>query len=127
MANYANQKTITLEKTTIDLIHSNRKENANELFLYSTSWKYIQNAKKILSEAGFTVWLYFLKWSGFKEGENIKTKDFSPVQVKEEFGISENGARNGFQNLVDKGCLIKIEGKANSYKFTPIPTKDVVP
>lgn len=119
MANYANQKTVKI--TNVELIYSSDDDTE---FLHSVKWKYIQNAKKVLSEAGFTVWLYFLKWSGTaKKGVN---KDFSPVQVKEEFGISENGARNGFQNLIDKGCLIKVEDKKNLYIFTPIPTKDVV-
>lgn len=119
MANYANQKTVKI--TNVECMYSD--ENSGELFLHSIKWKYIQHAKKVLSEAGFTVWLYFLKWSGTaKRNEN---KDFSPVQVKEEFGISENGARNGFQNLIDVGCLIKVEDKKNLYIFNPIPTKDV--
>lgn len=115
MANYANQKTVKI--TNINTIYSD--ETSGDHFLHSIKWKYIQAAKKILSESGFTVWLYFLKWSG------IEQKDFSPSQIREEFGISENGARNGFDDLIRKGYISKIEGKKNLYIFTPVSTTEV--
>ena len=95
-------------------------EKSSDLFLHSIKWKYIQAAKKILTDSGFVVWLYFLKWSGNEQ------KDFSPAQVKEEFGISENGARNGFDDLIRKGYISKIEDKKNLYVFTPVSTTEVV-
>lgn len=119
MANYANQKTVRI--TNIPTIYSD--ETSGDLFLHSVKWKYIMAAKKILTDSGFTVWLYFLKWSGMTE--QGKTKDFSPAQVKEEFGISENGARNGFDDLARKGYLSKVEGKTNLYTFTPVSTTEV--
>lgn len=115
MANYANQKTVKI--TNINSIYSD--ESSGELFLHSVKWKYIQAAKKILTDSGFVVWLYFLKWSG------IEQKDFSPAQIKEEFGISENGARNGFEDLMRKGYISKIEDKKNLYIFTPVSTTEV--
>lgn len=116
MANYANQKTVKI--TNINNIYSD--ERSGDAFLHSIKWKYIQAAKKILTDSGFTVWLYFLKWSGSER------KDFSPAQIKEEFGISENGARNGFEDLVRKGYISKIEDKNNLYVFTPISATEVV-
>lgn len=121
MANYANQKTVKI--TNISTIYS---DESGDLFLHSVKWKYIQAAKKILSDSGFTVWLYFLKWSGLAAREEGKqTKDFSPVQVKEEFGISENGARNGFKELELKGYITKDVDKRNLYVFTPISATEV--
>ena len=119
MANYANQKSIKI--TNVPTIYSD--ENSGDLFLHSIKWKYIMAAKKILSDSGFTVWLYLLKWSGV--AEQGKNKDFSPAQVKEEFGISENSARNGFDDLVRKGYITKVEDKTNLYVFTPISTTEV--
>lgn len=115
MANYANQKKVTI--THINAIYSD--ETSGDQFLHSIKWKYVQAAKKILSDSGFTVWLYFLKWSG------LDKKDFSPAQVKEEFGLSENGARNGFDDLIRKGYILKEDEKKNSYIFTPISTTEV--
>lgn len=123
MANYANQKTVKI--TNVSAMYSD--ENSGDLFLHSIKWKYIQAAKKILSDSGFTVWLYFLKWDGVNKKEiGKRTKDFSPAQVHEEFGISENGARNGFAELERKGYLMKEIGKQNVYIFTPISTIEVV-
>ena len=115
MANYANQKTVLINNITA--IYSDEK--SGDLFLHSIKWKYIQAAKKILTDSGFTVWLYFLKWSGSER------KDFSPAQIKEEFGISENGARNGFEDLIRKGYISKIEDKTNLFIFTPVSTTEV--
>ena len=119
MANYANQKTVKI--TNIPAIYSD--ETSGDLFLHSIKWKYIMAAKKILTDSGFTVWLYFLKWSGM--ADQGKNKDFSPAQVKEEFGLSENGARNGFEDLLRKGYLSKVTDKTNLYIFTPVSTKEV--
>ena len=116
MANYANQKTVKI--TNVTAIYN---DNSSDLFLHSIKWKYIQAARKILSDCGFTVWLYFLKWSGTEN----QLKDFSPAQVKEEFGISENGARNGFKELELKGYLKKEPTRKNLYIFTPISTTEV--
>lgn len=116
MANYANQKSVLI--TNVNAIYSD--EASGELFLHSVKWKYIQAAKKILTDSGFVVWLYFLKWSG------TERKDFSPAQIKEEFGISENGARNGFEDLARKGYISKVEDKRNLYIFTPVSTTEVV-
>lgn len=119
MANYRNQKVVRI--TNVSAIYNNDESNAKgELFLHSVQWRFIQAAKKILTESGFTVWLYFLKWSGMSE-----PKDFSPAQVKEEFGLSENGARNGFDDLLKNGYLSKFEGRKNLYVFTPISTTQV--
>lgn len=118
MANYANQKVVKI--TNVSSIYSD--ETSGELFLHSVKWKYIQAARKILTDSGFTVWLYFLKWSGLKEHE---AKDFSPAQIHEEFGLSENGARNGFNDLIRNGYLIKDQNKKNLYIFTPISTNNV--
>lgn len=116
MANYANQKTVKI--TNITTIYN---DNSGDLFLHSIKWKYIQAARKILSDCGFTIWLYFIKWSGVDN----QIKDFSPVQANEEFGISENGARNGFKELESKGYLIKDPDKKNLYIFTPISVNEV--
>jgi hypothetical protein len=122
MANYANQKSVWINN--VSSIYS---DGSSDLFLHSVKWKYIQAAKKILSESGFTVWLYFLKWSGLRDKTtgNPIPKDFSPVQVHEEFGLSENGARNGFKELEQKGYISQVEGKRNSYTFTPISATEV--
>ncbi|MBQ3423285.1 MAG: hypothetical protein IJH34_16880 [Romboutsia sp.] len=124
MANYANQKTVWINNITT--IYSDEK--SGDLFLHSVKWKYIQAAKKILTDSGFTVWLYFLKWSGIRDKTTGKptSKDFSPAQVHEEFGISENGARNGFTDLLNKGYLKKRDDKINVYDFTPVSTTEVV-
>lgn len=117
MANYANQKLVYI--TNVKQIHSDEPQNAGEQFLYSTSWKYITAASKILSHTAFKVWLYFIKWDGKGQVE------FSPVDVCESFGVSETSARRAFTELEKFGYLNKIEDKTNAYTFTPIATKTV--
>lgn len=117
MANYANQKLVYI--TNVKQIHSDEPQNKGEQFLYSTSWKYIMAASKILSHTAFKVWLYFLKWDGKGQVE------FSPVDVYESFGVSETSARRAFTELEEYGYLNKVEDKKNTYNFTPIATKAV--
>lgn len=117
MANYANQKIVNI--TNVKAIHSDEPQNQGEQFLYSTSWKYIMAASKILSHTAFKVWLYFLKWDGKGQVE------FSPVDVFNTFGVSETSARRAFTELEQYGYLYKIENKNNVYNFTPVATKTV--
>ena len=117
MANYANQKLVYI--TNVKQIHSDEPQNKGDKFLYSTSWKYIMAASKILSHTAFKVWLYFLKWDG--NGQ----VDFSPAGVYEDFGVSESSARRAFSELEQCGYLNKVENKKNVYTFTPVATKAV--
>ena len=107
MANYANQKIVNI--TNVKAIHSDEPQNQGEQFLYSTSWKYIMAASKILSHTAFKVWQV----------------EFSPVDIFNTFGVSETSARRAFTELEQCGYLYKIENKNNVYNFTPIATKTV--
>lgn len=110
MANYANQKTIILNNQSV----ISHKENDNKRFLKATNWEYLEAAGRHLKGENFKVYMYFLSWYG-------KDKiDYSPTEVSERWGIGVSTARGAIENLVNKGYLVPVEGKLNTYNFYPV-------
>ncbi len=108
MANYANQKRIILGHLE-DITH---KEGTQEQWIRSLKIEPIKEAMRVLNGNGFKLWIYLLSW----EGQGYY--DFSPANIAKTLNISDEGARNARQELVNKGYL--IQNKENIYEFFPI-------
>ena len=108
MANYANQKRIQLGH----LGNIVAKADAKEAFLPPTRWDPLKAAMRILNGNAYKLWVYLLSW----EGQGYY--DFSPSNLSKELSISDQGARNARQELIDKGYLVPI--KNGTYEFFPI-------
>ena len=44
----------------------------------------------------------------------------SPAAIRKELGLGENGATSARKELEAKGYITPIEGKENTYVFTPV-------
>lgn len=112
MANYANQKTICLK----DLEKITHKEgDKHNRFIQPIDFKYEAAAMRRLNGNAFKLWRYLLRWYG-----NPQRYDFSPAALKEELGLGKNGPATAFDELIRWGYLTPVEGKNNTYNFTPI-------
>jgi hypothetical protein len=110
MANYSNQLRINL--TNFEKIA--HKEKDGNRFIQPINFKYEAAAMRNLNGNAFKLWRYFLRWYG---------KDhffFSPAAVRKELGLGENGATTARKELETKGYLTSVEGKNNTYVFTPV-------
>lgn len=107
MANYANQKTIKINRTTPKVGDGNRF-----LQIYETS---ICEASKNLTPNGFKLYLYL---ATNKDGYNA---DYSPQAFANKYGVGIDSARRITQNLIDNGYLIHLGG--NKYEFYETPQK----
>lgn len=110
MANYSNQLRIDLK----DLEKITHKNGDGNRFIQSINFKYEAAAMRNLNGNAFKVWRYLLRWYG---------KDhfyFSPAAIKKELGLGENGATTARKELEQKGYIKQVEGKENTYIFTPV-------
>lgn len=114
MANYANQKRITLSNLT-DIKH--REGVKGEHWLQPTKWEPIKEAMRILNGNAFKLWMYLLSW----EGQGYY--DFSPSDIAKTLSMSDEGARKARNELIEKGYLIEMEN--NKMVFYPISRTNV--
>ena len=77
-------------------------EHDNEQFLQPTKWEPLKEAMRNLSGNGFKLYMYLLSWEG------QKYYDFSPSGIHKSLHISDEGARNARDELIDKGYIILI-------------------
>jgi len=110
MANYANQKRIRLGH--IGSIAA--KGNSGEAFLAPIRWEPLKAPMRILNGNAYKLWMYLLSW----EGQGYY--DFSPASLAKELNVSDQGARNAKQELIDKGYLVPCAD--GSYEFFPVST-----
>ncbi len=110
MANYANQKRIRLGH----LGSIAAKGNSGEAFLAPIRWEPLKAPMHILNGNAFKLWVYLLSW----EGQGYY--DFSPANLAKELNVSDQGARNAKQELIDKGYLVPCAD--GSYEFFPVST-----
>ena len=110
MANYANQKKIQLGH--LRDIGANTYEK--EAFLPPTKWSSLKAPMRILNGNAFKLWMYLLSW----EGQGYY--EFSPANLAKELNMSDQGARNARQELIDKGYLIPYPDNPNLLEFFPI-------
>lgn len=109
MANYANQLTIKLQiDKTIRQTGENKDPFAPWVF-----WKYKKAAMLKLTGNGYKLWEYMYSWAG--NGQFY----LSPTQINKEIGISEKGLRLARKELENYNCLKPVDGKNNTYVFTP--------
>ena len=106
MANYANQKTITINREAVE-----QKVKGKQFLLAYT--ENIAAAARALNGAGFKLYLYFLSnQDGF-------TKDYSPQHFENIYGVSHSSAKRAFQELEEAGYLEL--NKKNQYTFYEVP------
>lgn len=101
MANYANQKRITLGNLN-DIKHH---EGAKEQWLQPTKWEPIKEAMRILNGNAFKLWIYLLSW----EGQGYY--DFSPADIAKTLKMSDEGARTARRELIEKGYIVEVDEK----------------
>lgn len=111
MANYRNQKTIQIEPFG-ELQHMGAEDK--QQFLLALNWDALLNIMTDLDPPTYILWQYLLKWRG-KDGGY----DFSPADLKINFGWSENSSRKYLKNLEELGYL--IEKTKNKYVLIPYP------
>lgn len=109
MANYANQKRITINGDILNKVAHQR----DGPFLRAIDWKYIEVAQQVLSGNELDLLIYLLKWAG--QGYC----DFSPKDVEMRTQLSKSTIHRSFQTLCDLG-YIKQTGP-NSYSMDLFP------
>ena len=114
MPNYSNQLRINL--TELDKI--THKENDGCRFIQPINFKWEAAAMRNLNGNAFKIWRYLLRWYG------KSYFFFSPAAIRKELGLGENGATSARKELEAKGYIIPIEGKENTYTFTPVLPAD---
>lgn len=113
MAKYPHQKTIKLGHLD-DIKHD---FGSKEAFLQNTKWEPLKEAMRLLTGNGFKLYMYLLSWDGNKK------YDFSPAGIAKALNISDEGARNAKDELINKGfCVILSE---NVSEFYPISRTNV--
>jgi hypothetical protein len=110
MANYANQKRIVLGHLR-DIAAAPYE---HEAFLPPLRWAPIKVPLHDLNGNAFKLWVYLLSW----EGQGYY--DFSPANLAKELSMSDQGARNARQELIDKGYLRPSNTNPNILEFFPI-------
>lgn len=100
-----NQRKLTINRTM-------PQKGINEPFLQVYT-KNIQAASKNLNGIAFKIFVYLLC------NANKYELWYSPATISEACGISVDGARNGFKELLEKGYIAQI-GK-NKYSFYETP------
>jgi len=113
MANYANQKVFLIQELG-ELQHTIQEQDKNKSFLVALNWDKLLNVMIDLDPPEFVLWLYILKWRGKDRGYN-----FSPADLEEHFGWSENSSRKYRQGLEKKKYLVPIS--KTFYNFIPYP------
>lgn len=114
MGQYANQKTINIDLSSIE-----HHENIKEQWLKPLKWNPLIEAMGILTGNEFKIYMYLMKWAGGK-----KQYFFSPVDIAIRLDIGEDTARKAIKTLINYGYL--IEKSKNIYNFNPAPAvKDV--
>lgn len=105
MAHYANQKTITINREA-------PKAGCGKQYLsiYSDS---LAKAARLLSSVGFKLYLYLAS------NQNNYTKDYSPRDFANVYGVSYESARKAPQNLIDNGYLVPTEGNKLAFYEEP--------
>lgn len=81
-------------------------------FLKSVYWAPLKEAMRNLSGNGYKLYMYLLSWDG-EEYYN-----FSPATIAKELHMSDEGARNARDELINKGYLIILSD--NICEFFPI-------
>lgn len=109
MAQYANQKTIHIDLSSIEY-HGQTKEQ----WLKPLRWDPLIEAMGILSGNEFKIYMYLMKWAGGKQ-----QYFFSPVDIAIRLDIGEDTARKALKTLISYGYLIKTNN--NTYDFNPAP------
>ena len=99
MPNYANQKEIKLGHLP-DIVS---KAGDNQPFLQAIKWGPIKEAMRVLNGNAFKLWMYLFSWEG--KG----TYEFSPANLAKELKMSDQGARNARDELVQKGYIVDNE------------------
>ena len=108
MANYANQKTITLGHLN-DIKH---EKGIEEAFLQPTKWAPLKEAMRLLNGNAFKLYIYLLSW----EGQGYY--DFSPANIAKEIRISDEGARNARTELIRLGFIVEENNKLVFYPIS---------
>lgn len=114
MANYANQKTITI--TNMDKI-KHIKDSGNR-FAISVDFKYEAAAMMRLNGNAYKLWRYLLCWDG--KG----FVDFSPAALKQDLGFGKNAPSEAFNELLKLGYLQEDPNVSNKYIFIPVLDAD---
>lgn len=113
MANYANQRKIVLGH----LNNITAKPGDGASFLQAVRWEPVKAPMRILNGNAYKLWVYLLSW----EGQGFY--DFSPANLSKELNVSDQGARNARQELIDKGYL--VPNADGNLEFFPISTTHV--
>lgn len=110
MAMYANQKVIQLGH----LKDIGAASYEKEAFLPPIRWSPIKAPMRILNGNAFKLWMYLLSW----EGQGYY--EFSPANLAKELNMSDQGARNARQELIDKGYLVPNPNDEKLLEFFPV-------
>ena len=101
MANFPNQKTIIIERSSDKALKDYLKVSNENLYL----------AMKNLGYTTFILWIYFV------DNSNNFKLDLYPVDFTNKSGISYKTYTRCFKELEEKGYLIKSEVNNNLYIF----------
>ena len=101
MAHYANQKTFT--------IHRIIPERGGGQFLQIYS-KNIAEASRILTPVAFKLYLYLAS------NQDNYTKDYSPRDFSNLYGVSYDAARKAPQALIDAGYLVQTDNGVDFFE-----------
>lgn len=105
MANYANQKTFTINRTIPSF-----NDGKQFLSIYAHS---LAHASRELTPVGFKLYLYLAS------NKDKYIKDYSPQDFANVYGVSYEAARKAPQNLEENGYLVHLG--ANKYEFFEEP------
>lgn len=108
MSKFPYQKKIQLGHLE-DIVYHKGDTNT---WLQPLKWEPIKEAMRILNGNAFKLWMYLFSW----EGKGFY--EFSPANISKELHISDEGARNAREELINKGYIIIKDN--NKLEFYPI-------
>lgn len=101
MAQYANQKSF--------IIHRENPLNSGKQYL-ALDTQHLAQASKLLTPVGFKLYLYLCS---NKDGYS---RDYSPRDFSNIYGVSYDSARKAPQNLIEAGYLVLAGGEYHFYE-----------
>lgn len=109
MALYANQRQVTISKTTVD-------KNSGKKRPYTVVYTdIIQAAAEKLNGNQFKLYMYFMS------NQDEYNLAFSSEDVASKYGMSKETARTAFLELEKKGYLVATDDKKHKYIFYDKP------
>ena len=113
MISYPNQRIVTVNRK----MPNKTKDKKPFITIYCSAVD--QASRNLKGQVAFKLWLYL---AGNTDGY---TEAFSPQAIKDRFGVSLDGARDAFKQLVQKKYLVLEEGTKNRYMFFEKPKSNL--